>query len=107
MSKPSIEKKLAVHVEPTVRPNENTSLLHVAQRKASTLPTHSMCSQSQSKQQIWLFVYGMFFVCYLVFGSIAFQQFEIDAEKRQRQEFQLIREQFLSKYSQVLGNDKK
>lgn len=56
------------------------------------------------RTQIFLFFYIVFFVGYLIMGSICFQRLERDTEMNIRREFREAREVFLLEHPHVKGN---
>lgn len=55
------------------------------------------------RNQIFLFFYIVFYVGYLIIGSIIFQKLEISHEQKVRDEFRVDRQDFKQKYPYVKG----
>lgn len=55
--------------------------------------------------QIFLFFYVVFYMAYLIVGSICFQRLEIEMELSIRDEFRQSRQSFLKEYPEVKGSD--
>lgn len=55
------------------------------------------------RNQIFLFFYIVFYVGYLIIGSICFQRLETGVEQEVRDEFRLDRQKFLQEYPNVKG----
>lgn len=59
--------------------------------------------KAAKKTGVWLSLFVLFYVFYLVLGSVAFAGMEVNSEVAERQEFREVRKRFLQKYSNVLG----
>lgn len=55
------------------------------------------------RSQIFLFFYIVFYVAYLIIGSICFQRLETGVEQQVRDEFRVDRQKFLQEYPNVKG----
>lgn len=70
---------------------------------SSSSSLSSMGSKKSKKGDIWFSIYLMFYISYLVLGSVAFQSMEVNTEVVMRQNFRDARATFLQKYSNVMG----
>lgn len=80
-------------------PSEQPSL----STSSSSSSLSSMGSKKSKKGDIWFSIYLLFYISYLVLGSVAFQSMEVNTEIMMRQNFRDARQTFLQKYSNVMG----
>lgn len=67
------------------------------------LCTDSVRLPGYRRNQIFLFFYIVFYVGYLIIGSICFQRLETGVEQQVRDEFRSDRQKFLQEYPNVKG----
>lgn len=87
--------------------NDRTPLLAGASRKSLATKTSvdSVYEPKKSKKvDVWFSMFFMFYVFYLVLGSMAFAQMEMGNELAERQDFREVRQRFMQKYSDILGS---
>lgn len=61
--------------------------------------------KKDKRHGVWLAMFVVFYVFYLVLGSVAFEGMEINSEIAEREDFREVRQRFLRKYSDVLGSN--
>lgn len=59
--------------------------------------------EPKKRTGVWLALFVIFYVFYLVLGSVAFEGMEVNSEIAEREDFREVRHRFLQKYSDVLG----
>lgn len=86
---------------------ESTALLSGEKSIANAVSTDSVYESKKNKKAgVWLALFVMFYVFYLVLGSVAFEGMEVNSEIAEREDFREMRGRFLQKYSNVLGSAK-
>lgn len=90
--------------------NERTPLLKTTKSSSTAAQSVDSVYESPPKKSdkrnmvdVWFTMYLMFYMFYLVLGSVAFEFMEGENEIAERDNFREVRQRFLQKYSDVLG----
>lgn len=68
--------------------------------------TDSVYEPKKTKRTgLCLALFIVFYLFYLVLGSVAFEGMEVNSEIAEREDFRQVRQRFLQKYSDVLGSN--